>query len=194
MNYTVQAGETLFLIAQKYGVTLDALIAANPQLADPGLIFPGQVINIPAPGPATSPFPAGAGKEMPGAPGRKPLHFISITEGGRDVRGASNVPVKPKFTLRFDKNVVNSKVWENNVKSFTLVSQRNENVPLNVTKVDDTVDFSLRQYIYIEPVNPLTPGTTYTLSISPGLMSLAGETLGQSTSGQAVTITFRTAG
>lgn len=194
MNYTVQAGDTLFLIAQNSGVTLDALIAANPQTEDPGLIFPGQVINIPVKGPATSPFPAGAGKEMPGAPGKKPLHFISINEDSREVRGSSNIPVKPKLTLRFDKNVVNSAVWENNVKSFSLVSQRNENVPLKVTKIEDTVDFSLRQYIFIEPVNPLTPGTTYTLSISPGLMSLAGETLGQSSSGRAVTVTFRTAG
>ncbi|OPX89645.1 MAG: Chlorophenol reductase precursor [Pelotomaculum sp. PtaB.Bin104] len=189
MNYTVQAGDTLFFIAQKSGVALDALITANPQIEDPGLIFPGQVINIPVKGPATSPFPAGAGKEMPGVPGEKPLRFISINEDGREVQGSSNIPVRPKFTVRFDKNVVNSAVWGNNVKSFSLVSQRNENVPLNVTKVDDTVDFSLRQHIFIEPVNPLTPGTTYTLNISPELMSLAGKTLGR-----AVTVTFRTVG
>jgi len=189
LNYTVQAGDTLFFIAQKSGVTLDALIAANPQIEDPGLIFPGQVINIPVKGPATTPFPAGAGKETPGVPGKKPLHFISITEDGREVQGSSNIPVRPKFTVRFDKNVVNSAVWENNVKSFSLVSQRNENVPLNVTKLDDTIDFSQRQYIFIEPVNPLAPGATYRLRISPGLMSKTGETLGQ-----AVTVTFRTAG
>jgi len=189
LNYTVQAGDTLFFIAQKHGVTLDALIAANPHIENPNLIFPGQVINIPVKGPVTPPFPAGAGKETPGIPGEKQLHFISITENGRDVRGASNIPVRPKFTLRFDKNVVNSAVWENNVKSFSLLSQRNEKVPLKITKVDDTVDFSQRQYIFIEPVSPLAPGTTYNLSISPGLMSKAGETLGQT-----VTVTFKTAG
>src|SRR5690554_1930005 len=45
--YTVMAGDTLFFIAQRFGVSLSALIAANPQIADPDLIFPGQVICIP---------------------------------------------------------------------------------------------------------------------------------------------------
>ena len=47
MNYTVQPGDTMFLIAQKHGIDLDALIAANPQLENPDLVYPGQVINIP---------------------------------------------------------------------------------------------------------------------------------------------------
>jgi spore coat assembly protein SafA len=47
-TYTVQKGDTMYLIAQKFGVTLKALIAANPQIKDPNLIFPGDVINIPS--------------------------------------------------------------------------------------------------------------------------------------------------
>jgi len=50
MTYTVQAGDSLWSIAQKFGVTLEKLIAANPQIKDPNLIYPGQVINIPAEG------------------------------------------------------------------------------------------------------------------------------------------------
>jgi spore coat assembly protein SafA len=50
-KYIVQKGDTMFLIAQRFGVTLDALIAANPQIKDPNLIFPGDVINIPGPAP-----------------------------------------------------------------------------------------------------------------------------------------------
>lgn len=45
--YTVRPGDTLFLIAQRFGVSLQALIAANLQISDPNLIFPGQVICIP---------------------------------------------------------------------------------------------------------------------------------------------------
>jgi spore coat assembly protein SafA len=48
MNYTVQPGDTMFLIAQKFGLDLDALIAANRQITNPDLIYPGQVINVPA--------------------------------------------------------------------------------------------------------------------------------------------------
>jgi spore coat assembly protein SafA len=47
VTYVVQAGDTLSEIAQRFGVSLDALIAANPQITDPDRIFPGQVIVIP---------------------------------------------------------------------------------------------------------------------------------------------------
>ena len=46
--YTVQPGDTMFLIAQRFGVSLDALIAANPQIPDPALIFPGQQVCVPS--------------------------------------------------------------------------------------------------------------------------------------------------
>ena len=49
--YTVVAGDTMFEIARRFGVTLDALIRANPQIADPNRIFPGQSICIPFPAP-----------------------------------------------------------------------------------------------------------------------------------------------
>lgn len=47
--YTVQQGDTLFYIARRFGVPLSALIAANPQIPNPDLIYPGQIICIPAP-------------------------------------------------------------------------------------------------------------------------------------------------
>ncbi|MBO8127541.1 MAG: SafA/ExsA family spore coat assembly protein, partial [Firmicutes bacterium] len=56
--YTVQSGDTMFRIAQRFGVSLDALIEANPQITDPNRIFPGQRICVPrveAPGPPPPP-------------------------------------------------------------------------------------------------------------------------------------------
>jgi spore coat assembly protein SafA len=50
--YTVQSGDTLFSIAVRFNVPLNSLIAANPQIANPNLIFPGQQICVPAPVPA----------------------------------------------------------------------------------------------------------------------------------------------
>ncbi len=52
--YTVQPGDTMFLIARRFNVSLDALIAANPQIPDPSLIFPGQTVCVP-----TVPVPDG---------------------------------------------------------------------------------------------------------------------------------------
>jgi tyrosinase len=46
-TYVVQPGDTLSGIAEKFGVTLAALEAANPQITNPDLIFPGQVVHIP---------------------------------------------------------------------------------------------------------------------------------------------------
>ena len=37
-------GDTLWGIAGRYGVTLSALIAANPQIKNPNLIYPGQKV------------------------------------------------------------------------------------------------------------------------------------------------------
>jgi peptidoglycan endopeptidase LytF len=48
--YTVQPGDSMFLIAQRFGVSLEALIAANPQIPNPNLIFPGQIVCVPRTG------------------------------------------------------------------------------------------------------------------------------------------------
>jgi spore coat assembly protein SafA len=46
-DYTVRKGDTLWGIAKRYGVSLTALIAANPQIKNPNLIYPGDRVTIP---------------------------------------------------------------------------------------------------------------------------------------------------
>lgn len=46
-TYVVQRGDYLAKIARNCGVTLTALLNANPQISNRNLIFPGQVLNIP---------------------------------------------------------------------------------------------------------------------------------------------------
>ncbi len=46
-SYTVQSGDTLMAIARRCGVTLASLEQANPQIANPRLIFPGELITMP---------------------------------------------------------------------------------------------------------------------------------------------------
>ncbi len=69
-TYRVVSGDTMFEIARRFGITLDALIAANPQISDPNLIFPGQEICVPVPAaipsvPAPSPMPMPMPTPMP---------------------------------------------------------------------------------------------------------------------------------
>jgi LysM repeat protein len=46
--YTVRRGDTLGNIAKAYSLSLGSVIAANPQIWNPSLIYPGQVITIPS--------------------------------------------------------------------------------------------------------------------------------------------------
>lgn len=46
--YTVNPGDTIWAIAQHYGASVDEILQAN-DMAEPGLIYPGQNIRIPAP-------------------------------------------------------------------------------------------------------------------------------------------------
>lgn len=45
-TYTIESGDTFFLIASELGITLDSLVAANPDV-DAGALEVGQVIDIP---------------------------------------------------------------------------------------------------------------------------------------------------
>jgi LysM repeat protein len=44
--YTVQPGDTLSEIAQRFGTSVDVLVEAN-SIENPDLIFPGQRLQIP---------------------------------------------------------------------------------------------------------------------------------------------------
>jgi len=67
-TYTVQRGDTLGKIAARTGVSWRDILAINPQIQNPSLIYTGQVINLPAgippynppsynPGPYNPPHP-----------------------------------------------------------------------------------------------------------------------------------------
>ena len=47
MTYVVKPGDTLYLIAQRFGTTVNAILRLNPQITNPDLIFPWQEIRIP---------------------------------------------------------------------------------------------------------------------------------------------------
>ncbi|WEW57141.1 Chitinase 4 [Emydomyces testavorans] len=66
-TYTVVAGDTMWKIANDHGITLAALIAANPQISDPNMIQVGQVLNIPQTPAENHPAPA------PGNPAPAPV-------------------------------------------------------------------------------------------------------------------------
>lgn len=68
--YTIQPGDTLSALALKNNTTVQALMAANPQITNPNLIIAGQNLNIPGQQTTTTP-PAGQtpATGQPGASG-----------------------------------------------------------------------------------------------------------------------------
>lgn len=48
-DYVIQPGDTLSSIAQKFGVSVKAILAVNPQITNPNIIFAGRTIKIPCP-------------------------------------------------------------------------------------------------------------------------------------------------
>jgi uncharacterized YkwD family protein/spore coat assembly protein SafA len=55
-SYVVASGDTLWKIASKNQVGVSELIAANPQLKNPDLIYPGETIQIPSVGTSVRSF------------------------------------------------------------------------------------------------------------------------------------------
>ena len=45
--HRVAAGDTIFRLAMAYGLTIEAILAANPQIDDPGTLHVGQIVCIP---------------------------------------------------------------------------------------------------------------------------------------------------
>ena len=47
LTHTVVRGDTMWKLAVRYQVGTSEIIQANPQIANPDLIYPGQILNIP---------------------------------------------------------------------------------------------------------------------------------------------------
>ena len=47
LTHAVVQGDTMWKLAVQYQVGTSEIIAANPQITNPNLIYPGQVLNIP---------------------------------------------------------------------------------------------------------------------------------------------------
>ena len=55
-NYRVVRGDSLWKISRRYEIGLDEIIAANPQIPNPNLIYPDQIITVPVPDASISSF------------------------------------------------------------------------------------------------------------------------------------------
>ncbi|MFT4413925.1 LysM peptidoglycan-binding domain-containing protein [Fredinandcohnia humi] len=50
MIYVVKPGDTLYILAQRFRTTINLFLMFNPEITNPALIFPGQILNLPPTG------------------------------------------------------------------------------------------------------------------------------------------------
>lgn len=102
--YVVKKGDTMWKIAQQVGLPVQYLIIANPQIAYPDQIIPGQIVNIPGrapdqfdmqpPGQMPTPAPHAAPHAAP--PGQMPTptpHAVPLAPHSAPMKPA--VPLEP---------------------------------------------------------------------------------------------------
>jgi LysM repeat protein len=82
-RYTVQRGDTLSEIAQANGVSLNALLSANPQISNPDRIFAGQTLAIPRGGSSGGRYTVQSGDTLSGIAERLGVdwHTLALDNG-----------------------------------------------------------------------------------------------------------------
>ncbi|WP_028971887.1 hypothetical protein, partial [Sporomusa ovata] len=118
-----------------------------------------------------------------GTAGAKPLDFVgaylttitgTTSTTGESIIDSTTVPLRPTIKVLVDKNIVTDTVWPNNQTCFTLQDASGTNVPINVTMIPDTVNFSERNNAFISPLNDLVAGKSYRLIVSGNLTAKTG--------------------
>ncbi|MFD0676493.1 MULTISPECIES: LysM peptidoglycan-binding domain-containing protein [unclassified Paenibacillus] len=103
-TYSVKDGESMWNISVKQGVSLEALIAANPQVSNPNNIWSGLKLNIPDKFGTTAPATSAA----PSAPSTSNLAKPALFADGK-------FPLaKGTYTQPFENNYADERYWSAN--------------------------------------------------------------------------------
>lgn len=114
MSYTVRSGDTMSAIAARHNISLKALIAANPQVRNPNLIYSGQTLNIPGrrddfvPAPSSQPqttatggtvYTVRSGDTMSAIAARYNVTLQALVAANRHITNASLIYPGQKLTI-----------------------------------------------------------------------------------------------
>ncbi|MEN6461558.1 MAG: S-layer homology domain-containing protein [Syntrophomonas sp.] len=94
----------------------------------------------------------------------------------------------PTIRIEFATNIADNTVWNDNKNYVTLYDGDHKAVSSDVSRIDPTVTFAERNYIFVKPSAALQPGS-YTIVVDARLTSKNGIS-----SGQEQTVSFSVAG
>jgi LysM repeat protein len=104
ISYVVQPGDYLSAIANTYGTTVAAILALNPQITNPNLIYPGEVLQI-QPGQIPAPVIPLTGVSAIVTPSvNSPGSKIQVTVSGFPARASIVVSVHPFNSTQVEVN------------------------------------------------------------------------------------------
>ena len=111
-THTVASGDTLSKIAQEYGVTLEEVLAANPQIKNANLIYPGDVVTLPDGTQVAASSSAGTqtSTTRPATSGETKIGKISGVRA-KEIPGYTAVKI-PTDTISYDADMVMNYIQE----------------------------------------------------------------------------------
>ncbi|WP_251554083.1 hypothetical protein [Neobacillus muris] len=116
----------------------------------------------------------------------------NVSTTGKEIKGSNTVDPNPVIKVTFNKNVVNDTVWVTNSQAFALTDSDSNIIDIHVARIPDegaNANPNEKRNIFISPVEPLTLGKEYTLTIKSSLSANNTSTLGHK---ETITFTIKT--
>lgn len=118
-TYMVEPGDTLLTLAERLGVTLEALLEANPDIVDPNLISVGQVIRIPSAGVVSSPT---ALPEPTAAPEEETLPDLTIVIPPLVIDEMLILTVRNQGSGPYESSLIQVAIFDEDEQGLAMVS------------------------------------------------------------------------
>ncbi|MBA3873526.1 MAG: LysM peptidoglycan-binding domain-containing protein [Anaerolineae bacterium] len=151
VTYTVQRGDMLYRIGQRYGVTVAALAAANG-IVNVNRIKVGQVLTIPAAGTTVE----AASVQQPTLPDADPSTAVEVAAAPYDPNSINGVPmssilVMPPQTIATVRMIYGvGQAFKRNPHAFSKLGDSTIENPYFLARFD-TPDYNLGDYSYLQP-------------------------------------------
>ncbi|GIO39891.1 hypothetical protein J41TS12_47520 [Paenibacillus antibioticophila] len=129
-DHTVKSGDSLWKLSKAWGLPLQALIEANPQLVNPNELKVGEVIHIPAKGTQTSPAPSSPSN--PANPNTNISPIATAPSGKKNTAPITTTPVEKKDTAPVVEKKNTAPVVEKKEETKPIVHEPVKKTPIQL--------------------------------------------------------------